>query len=64
MRSLILSLLTFILLSSGIAKCQMPVNDTPLKLEELFDMQPSENLSALVGLDVQGLCDFSRGKIS
>ena len=37
MRSLILSLLTFILLSSGIAKCQMPVNDTPLKLEELFD---------------------------
>jgi len=37
MRSLILSILTFILLSSGIAKCQVPVKDTPLKLEELFD---------------------------
>jgi hypothetical protein len=37
MRSLILLLLLFILLSSGIAKSQAPVIDTPQKLEELFD---------------------------
>jgi hypothetical protein len=37
MRSLILSLLIFILLSPVIAKSQVPAKDTPQKLEELFD---------------------------